>query len=261
MVATAGDALKVAEMWQQQHPQQTASSSSSSTGVGVQQGQQLRTLLEPTHWHASFGLLLECLLLAPSPDMASSCLPLMTLLLQQMNAALQQHGSSNEDAILCAERNLAEATICGIAGAAFSNVAAAVHCCMQRTASLKQRRRLLRLWAGLLMMLMRGAGASHACSSWCCKNLLGYPSCVACALYPHFSPTMRLEAGSYMSLCGTCCSWYSSRILKLVLYASILSQPIGLATGLLLQAYRMSLLMCISPTVSCQLDGKRCEGA
>jgi hypothetical protein len=152
MVNTASHALKVAEMWQQQHPQQTASSRS-GTGAGVQQGQQLPQLMGPVHWQSVFKLLLECLLLAPTPDMASSCLPLMTLLLQQINAALQLRGSGSEEA-----RDLAESTIFLFARAAFRDIPAAVHCCMQRTASLKQRRQLLRLWAGLLTMLMQGAG-------------------------------------------------------------------------------------------------------
>jgi hypothetical protein len=114
------------------------------------------------HWQPSFDVLVECLLLAPSPDMASSCLPLMTLLLQQMNAALQQHGSGSKDA-----RDLAEVSVSLILQAAFRDVPAAVHFCMQQSSSLKQRRQLLRLWAGLLTALMHGAGAWCACSRWC----------------------------------------------------------------------------------------------
>jgi hypothetical protein len=177
-------------MWQQQHPLQTASSRS-GTGAGVQQGQQLPQLMDPVYWQSVFKLLLECLLLAPSPDMASSCLPLMTLLLQQMNAALQQHGNGSEKA-----RDRAESTIFLFARAAFRDIPAAVHCCMQRTASLKQRRQLLRLWAGLLTALMQGAGAWCACSSCSCMHLLG---CVWRAFCPQ--STHGAQAGSYnMSL-------------------------------------------------------------
>jgi hypothetical protein len=78
-----------------------------------------------------------------------------------MNAALQQHGSGSKDA-----RDYAEVSISLILQAAFRDVPAAVHFCMQQSASLKQRRQLLRLWAGLLTMLMQGAGAWCACSSW-----------------------------------------------------------------------------------------------
>jgi hypothetical protein len=126
LISTAGHALTVSQLWQQQHPQQTASSSS-TTGVGVQQGQQLPTLMESTYWQPSFDLLVECLLLAPTPGMARSCLPLMTLLL------LQPHGSGSKNA-----RNYAEATISLINRAALTDVPAAVHFCMQQTASLKQ---------------------------------------------------------------------------------------------------------------------------
>jgi hypothetical protein len=124
----------------------------------VQQGQQLPLLMTPSRWYASFGLLVECLLLAPTPDMASSCLPLMTLLLQQMIAARQLRGSSSGSTD---PQDMAEITLCFIAQDAFRDVPAAVHNCMQQTASLKQRRQLLRLWAELLTTLMQGAGAWH----------------------------------------------------------------------------------------------------
>jgi hypothetical protein len=83
--------------------------------------------------------------------MASSCLQVMTLLLQQVNAALQLHGSET-----------AMFTLGEIAPAVLTQIAPAVHFCMQQAASLKQRRQLLRLWAGLLTALMQGAGARCA---------------------------------------------------------------------------------------------------
>jgi hypothetical protein len=147
MLSSAHCAVAIGKLWQQQA---NVIISSSSTG------QQLPTLMAPTHWFPSFDVLVECLLLAPSPDMASSCLQLMTLLLQQMKAALQQHGSGKP-----VYGQIATLTLGELAPGVFTQVARAVHLCMQQTTSLKQRRQLLRLWAGLLTALMRGAGA------WC----------------------------------------------------------------------------------------------
>jgi hypothetical protein len=149
MVSSANCADALSQLWQLQLCQLHATASNSSST-----GQQLPMLMEPTCWQPSFDLLVECLLLAPSPGMARSCLPLMTLLLQQMNAALQQHGGgkavSGEVAVIA----LAE-----LAPAVLTQVAPAVHFCMQQTASLKQRRQLLRLWAGTAAALMQQAGA------------------------------------------------------------------------------------------------------
>jgi hypothetical protein len=136
--------------------------------------------MAPTHWQPSVELVVECLLLVPTPDMASSCLPLMTLLLQQMtNAALQPGGSGT-----AGFGEIAMFTLGELAPALLTLVAPAVHCCMLQTASLKQRRQLLRLWAGLLTALMQGAGAWCALRSalqavtgsvWGCASSFGNP--------------------------------------------------------------------------------------
>jgi hypothetical protein len=170
MVSSAHRANSISKLWQQHA---TASNSSST-------GQQLPLLLESSHWHASFGLLVECLLLAPTPDKASSCLPLMTLLLQQMIAARQLRGSGE-----AVYGDVAEITLAQLAPVVFTQVAPAVRFCMQQTASLKQRRQLLRLWAELLTTLMQGAGAWHVQR----MVLQGSARLCCCALY--LEPTHR----------------------------------------------------------------------
>jgi hypothetical protein len=149
MTTTARQALFIAKVCQQK---EAMNSSSSSSADGQQQGQQLQ-LLEPFQWVFELGLLVECLLLVPDANMASSSLQLMTLLLMQVNAAMPAEGATTT-----AVHNTAKATLMAVSDLVLQYVGAAVYHCMQGTDDLKQRRQLLRQWAELVETLMQHAG-------------------------------------------------------------------------------------------------------
>jgi hypothetical protein len=103
--------------------------------------------------------------------MASSCLQLMTLLLQEANAAVTLGGR-----VATAASEAAADTLHWAARQVFSDVGPAVHHCMRGAASLKQRRQLMRLWASTLTAVAQGAGAwrvveqQQCMRSPCCKH-------------------------------------------------------------------------------------------
>jgi hypothetical protein len=156
MLATVRSIQHVAQwlLLQQRAPQTTSSSSS-------QQQQQNALLQYHALWLPSLKLLVECLLLVPTLDMASSCLQLITWLMQQVNAArrVPRRPPTTTDAAQ------PDSTAAGAAGAswvdstaatvtlkemlplALKQLGPAVYHAVQHTADLKQRRQLLQMWA------------------------------------------------------------------------------------------------------------------
>jgi hypothetical protein len=147
------------------------------------QQQEEDLLLNPALWQPSLQLLVECVLLVPTADMASSCLQLITRIMQQVNAALQvantyqqppasgEHDSSSSSSSEGARAAAEAEAAARIEAAATAEVAAnhmlqsaltelgpAVYHVAQQAASLKQRRQLLRLWANALATIVYCSG-------------------------------------------------------------------------------------------------------
>jgi hypothetical protein len=118
--------------WQQQKQQGGAGSSSDPSPFPDEYlaGVSLPTLTLPV----------EILLLAPSADMASTCMQLITLLAEQANAAERTHVSD-----VYAD--------CAVSSA-LQLLGPAVYHAAQRVDSLKQRRQLMRLWSEVLRALL-----------------------------------------------------------------------------------------------------------
>jgi hypothetical protein len=151
--------------------QQQASKHSSSSG---RQQQQQAPLLKYQFWLPALKLLVECMLLVPTADMASSCLQLIALFMQQVNAAAQAPRTRLETADLAqahsraAAAAAAEATRQERAAAAdviketllltLRQLGPSVYHAVQKTAALKQRRQLLRLWADAAAAVLQEAG-------------------------------------------------------------------------------------------------------
>jgi hypothetical protein len=149
MLSTVHRALRLCG-WQQQQQQQQDVCSNNFGEDPLQQCRRTAHVFLP-----SVQLLTECVLLVPTADMASSCLQLITPLMQQVNAALQlarDEGDGSELTVLHE----------GIYKASFSalvNLGPAVCHCGKQTTKLKQRRQLLRLWADAVAVLMQGEQA------------------------------------------------------------------------------------------------------
>jgi hypothetical protein len=148
MLSTVRRAVRLC-LWRQQQQQQQQEDCCRN-GVRETPQQQFRRarLIELP----AATLLVECLLLVPTTDMASSCLQLITPLMQQVNAALQlarDEGDRN------AMQQLTEG-ICTFMQVALQQLGPAVCHCGKQTTDLKQRRQLLRLWADAVAALMQG---------------------------------------------------------------------------------------------------------
>jgi hypothetical protein len=90
------------------------------------------------NWLPAAELLVECVLLVPALDMASSCLQLITWLMQQVNAALKlarDEGRSSEGVQL--QQGIYTASC-----SALLNLGPAVCHCGKQTSDLKQRRQM-----------------------------------------------------------------------------------------------------------------------
>jgi hypothetical protein len=167
MLATMHSIQHILQWLLQQEESNTSSSSSSSSSSNRrQQQQQQASLLDHALWLPSVKLLAECLLLVPTADMASSCLQLITLIMQPINAARRL------------PRETAQADIAAAAAAAtsqeplaaaetinevmrtltFRQLGPAVYHAVKHAADLKQRRQLLRLWANAAAALIQEAG-------------------------------------------------------------------------------------------------------
>jgi hypothetical protein len=117
--------------WQQQG---AAGTSSEATLDAELQGCLSRLQLQ------ALTLPVECLLLAPSADMASSGLQLMTLLAEQADAAER---TAVDDALVDDAVSMA-----------LQQLGPAVYHAARHTGSLKQRRQLMRLWSDALKALL-----------------------------------------------------------------------------------------------------------
>jgi hypothetical protein len=130
---------------QQQQQQQGVGCSKEYGGEAWQQCRRAVDVLLP-----SAKLLVELMLLVPTADMASSCLQLITALMQQVNAALQLAS----DEANSYGKQLSEG-ICNTMQTVLVNLGPAVCHCGKQTNDLKLRRQLLRLWADAVAMLMQ----------------------------------------------------------------------------------------------------------
>jgi hypothetical protein len=130
--------------WRQQQ-QQGDGDSKEYGGEAWQQCRRAVDVLLP-----SVQLLVELVLLVPTADMASSCLQLITPLMQQVNAALQlARDEGNSYA-----QQLSEG-ICDTMQTVLQDLGPAVCHSGKQTSDLKQRRQLLRLWADAVAVLMQ----------------------------------------------------------------------------------------------------------
>jgi hypothetical protein len=117
--------------WQQQKQQQQEAAGSNNF---LDQQDRLDWL-----FFRALNLPVECLLLQPSADMASSCLTLFIPLAQQATTA----------GLVTARDALVNDTV----STALQQLGPAVYHAAQRAGSLKQRRQLMRLWSDALLAL------------------------------------------------------------------------------------------------------------
>jgi hypothetical protein len=174
MTATARRIQHILHWLQQQH---ASRASSSSNGHQQQQQQQQAFLLVNALWLPTLKLLVECVLLVPTADMASSCLQLITRIMQQVNEAVQSprtpHGTADlahagsSAAAAAADADAAPTRQeCAIAAEVVKDMllltldqlGPSVYHAVQHTAALKQRRQLLRLWADAAAAVLQEAG-------------------------------------------------------------------------------------------------------
>jgi uncharacterized glyoxalase superfamily protein PhnB len=131
--------------WQQQ-------SSGSSSSDGELTFQQQLTAVSRTC--LSVSLLVECLLLLPGTDMASSCLQAIVLMMQQANAIFKQ---AAEEGTL-QQRNQLLSPLGLVLRSTLADLASAVYHVAQQASSVKERRHLLQLWADAAAALLDETG-------------------------------------------------------------------------------------------------------
>jgi hypothetical protein len=127
-------------LWQEKQQQRNAAGSSSCADPAEPQQQQQHRSERFTSY--ALRLVVECVLLVPTDDMASSCLELIPLLTQQAHAAV---GTAVGACLLAVSSALHELGL-------------AVNYVVGQAESHKQRRLLMRLWAGAVEALLQWAG-------------------------------------------------------------------------------------------------------
>jgi hypothetical protein len=163
MANTVQRALTLLHWKQQQQQQQQAAGSSSDVDSITDPGVAEIPL-------CAWKLPVECLLLQPNAEMATSCLQLFMKLTQLSNVDSAARSAAAE------EGHLRQAV-----AAALRDLGPAVYYVAQQVDNLKQRRQLMRQWAGALQALLQVPNGE-----WCCTcaalhaNAKGYTCAAMC---------------------------------------------------------------------------------